>query len=127
MNHPAVRAAADLDHRDHGIPVVTTATIPGYRVVRAIGLVRGNTIRARHVGHDIMAKLRNLVGGEISEYTKMIAESREQALDRMVAEAHARGANAVVCVKLTTSSVSNLAAEILAYGTAVVIEPEQEG
>ncbi|MGI9570623.1 MAG: YbjQ family protein, partial [Desulfobulbia bacterium] len=83
--------------------------------------VRGNTIRARHVGKDIMAGLRTIVGGEISEYTKMLAESREQALDRMYADAEAKGANAVVCLRFTTSAVMASAAELLAYGTAVKI------
>jgi uncharacterized protein YbjQ (UPF0145 family) len=102
---------------------VTTDQIPGYRIVRVCGLVRGNTIRARHVGTDIMAAFRTLVGGEISEYTKMMGESREQALDRLRAEAVERGANAVVALRLTTSTVMQGAAEILAYGTAVVVEP----
>jgi len=91
-------------------------------VVRYLGLVRGNTIRARHIGHDLMAALRNLVGGEITDYTKMLSESREQALDRMVEQAKALGANAVVGVRFSTSMVMSAAAEILAYGTAVVVE-----
>ncbi|MDZ7270362.1 MAG: YbjQ family protein [candidate division KSB1 bacterium] len=102
--------------------VATTETIPGKKVVRYLGLVRGNTIRARHVGHDIMAGLRNLVGGEISDYTKMLSESREQALDRMLEQAKALGANAVVGLRFSTSMVMSAAAEILAYGTAVVVE-----
>jgi len=104
--------------------VVTCDSVPGYKIAEVFGLVRGNTIRARHVGHDIMAALRNLAGGEISDYTKMIAESREQAIDRMIAEAEALGANAVVAVRFTTSSMMQGAAELLAYGTAVTIEPE---
>jgi uncharacterized protein YbjQ (UPF0145 family) len=110
--------------RRSDVIVVTTPTIPGKRIVGVIGLVRGNTIRARHIGHDIMAGLRNVVGGEISDYTKMIAECREEALDRMMAEARANGANAVVAVRFATSEIMNNAAELLAYGTAVKIEDE---
>ena len=102
--------------------VTTTGQIPGKRVSRTPGLVRGNTVRARHAGRDIMAGLRNIVGGEISEYTKLLAESREQALDRMLAEARGLGANAVVEVRFATSMVMSAAAELLAYGTAVVVE-----
>ena len=98
--------------------------MPGKRVLQSIGLVRGNTIRARHVGKDILAVFKTLVGGEISEYTKMMAESREPALDRMCAEALERGANAIVGVRMTTSTVMQGAAEIVCYGTAVVIEDE---
>jgi uncharacterized protein YbjQ (UPF0145 family) len=104
--------------------VVTSSSIVGMRVVRTLGLVRGNTIRARHIGKDIMAGLRNIVGGEISEYTKMLAESREQAVDRMVEEARVLGANAIVDVRFITASVMQGAAELLAYGTAVVVEEE---
>jgi uncharacterized protein YbjQ (UPF0145 family) len=100
----------------------TTETIPGKKVVKHLGLVRGNTIRARHVGRDIIAGLRNLVGGEIVEYTKLLAESREQALDRMIAEANTLGANAVVGLRFSTAEIESHAAEILAYGTAVVVE-----
>lgn len=87
-------------------------------------MVRGNTIRARNIGRDIMALGRNIVGGEISEYTKLLAESREQALDRMVAEAAELGANAIVMTRFSTSMVTSGGAELLAYGTAVVVEPE---
>ena len=104
--------------------VVTTDTIPGKRIVRTIGLVRGNTVRARHIGHDVMAGLRNIVGGEIGEYAKLVAESREQSLDRMRAEAEQLGANAVVCVRFSTSVMASAAAELLAYGSAVVVEDE---
>ncbi|MFW6129181.1 MAG: YbjQ family protein [Candidatus Aminicenantaceae bacterium] len=100
----------------------TTDQIPGKTIKRHIGLVRGNTIRARHVGRDIKAALRNIVGGEIIDYTKMMAESREQALDRMAEEAQSLGANAIIEIRFTTSMVMQSAAEILAYGTAVVIE-----
>ncbi len=105
--------------------LVTSDTVPGKRIVKVLGLVRGNTIRARHMGRDIMASLRNLVGGEIVEYTKMMAESREQAIDRMVAEAKERGANAVVTVRFTTASMMDNAAELLVYGTAVLTEDER--
>jgi uncharacterized protein YbjQ (UPF0145 family) len=102
--------------------VVTSSEVSGRRVVRTLGLVRGNTIRARHLGKDILAGLRNLVGGEIAEYTKMLAESREQALDRMTEEAKSLGANAVLDVRFMTSMVMQGAAELLAYGTAVMLE-----
>jgi uncharacterized protein YbjQ (UPF0145 family) len=104
--------------------VSTTDALPGKRIVKTLGLVRGNTIRARHLGRDILAALRNLVGGEISEYTKLMAESREQSLDRMQDEAERLGANAIVGLKFTTSFLSAGAAELLAYGTGVVIEDE---
>lgn len=107
------------------IIVTTTHTIAGKRITRTIGLVKGNTIRARHLGHDFMAGLKNMVGGEISDYTKMIAECREEALDRMMAEATANGANAVVGVRFATSEMMEHAAELLAYGTAVVVEDEE--
>ena len=99
--------------------VTTSGTVPGREVAEILGVVRGNTIRARHVGKDIVAGLRNLVGGEIAEYTKLMGESREQALDRMLEQARALGADAIVCVRFTTSMVMAQAAEILAYGTAV--------
>jgi uncharacterized protein YbjQ (UPF0145 family) len=97
----------------------TTETIEGRKIVETLGLVRGNTIQARHVGRDILAGLRNIVGGEIVEYTKMLDRAREQALRRMTAEAEALGADAVVAVRFTTSQTMSGAAEILAYGTAV--------
>ena len=100
----------------------TTETIEGKKIVKQLGLVKGNTIRARHIGRDIMAGLRNVVGGEITDYTKMMAESREQALDRMIEDAQNLGANAIVGVKFATSMVMQSASEILAYGTAVVVE-----
>ncbi len=104
--------------------VVSDDKIAGMHIVRTLGLVRGNTIRARHVGKDVMAVLRTLVGGEVSEYTKMMAESREQALDRMVEDAEALGANAVICTRFATSMLMTGAAELLAYGTAVVVEDD---
>lgn len=89
------------------------------RIEATLGLVKGNTIRARHIGKDILAGLRSIVGGEIDEYTKMLAESREQAIDRMVAEASRLGADGIVAVRFITSPVMQGAAELLAYGTAV--------
>jgi uncharacterized protein YbjQ (UPF0145 family) len=100
----------------------TTETINGKKIIRTLGLVRGNTIRARHIGRDILAALRNILGGEIYDYTKLLAESREQALDRMNAEAQRLGANAVVGLRFGTSMLMGGAAELLAYGTAVVVE-----
>ncbi len=96
-----------------------SSTIAGQAIIKTLGLVRGNTIRARHVGKDIMAGLRTIVGGEIREYTKMLAESREQAIDRMIAEARDLGADAIVSVRFSTSYVMGNAAEILVYGDAV--------
>lgn len=104
--------------------ITTTEAVPGKRVVRTLGLVRGNTIRARHIGRDILAGLRTLVGGEIREYTKLMAESREQSLDRMSDEATRLGANAIVGLRFTTSYLSAGAAELLAFGTAVVLEDD---
>jgi uncharacterized protein YbjQ (UPF0145 family) len=103
--------------------VVTAPDIPGYVITRTHGMVRGNSIRARHLGKDILAILRNLAGGEVREYTKMLAEAREQAIDRMLEEADAVGANAVVAVRFQTSMVMSGAAEMLCYGTAVTVEP----
>ncbi|MFB0566486.1 MAG: YbjQ family protein [Candidatus Aminicenantaceae bacterium] len=102
--------------------LVTTDHVPGKTVKKNLGLVRGNTIRARHLGRDVMAFLRNIVGGEIRDYTKMMAESREQAIDRMIEEAEALGANAIINVRFTTSMIMQSASEILAYGTAVIVE-----
>ena len=102
--------------------VVTTESISNKQIVKTLGLVRGNTIRARHLGRDIVAVFRNMIGGEITEYTKLMGESREQAIDRMVENARQLEANAVICVRLTTSMLMGGAAEIVAYGTAVVVE-----
>ena len=102
--------------------IITTDEIAGKRVVRTLGLVKGNTIRARHIGKDIMAGLRGIVGGEIVEYTKMMAEAREEAMARLIEDAEAMGANAVVGLRFSTSLVMQNASEILAYGTAVVVE-----
>jgi len=104
--------------------VVTTPDVPGMKVVAILGLVRGNTIRARHVGRDLMAALRNLAGGEIREYTKMMAEAREQAIDRMVEEAEALGADAILMVRFQTAEIMRGAAEMLCYGTAVRLGPD---
>jgi uncharacterized protein YbjQ (UPF0145 family) len=105
--------------------VTPSAQVAGHRVARNVGLVYGNTIRARHLGKDILAGLKNIVGGEIQEYTKLLAESREQAVDRMVAQATQRGANAVVNVRFSTSYIMTNASEILVYGDAVVLESER--
>ena len=102
--------------------VVTTDRIEGKQMVKTLGLARGSTIRARHLGHDVMAGLRNIVGGEITDYTKMLTESREQALQRMVEQAEGMGANAIVGTRFVTSMVMSGAAELLAYGTAVVVK-----
>ncbi|MRX27652.1 YbjQ family protein [Kangiella sp. HZ709] len=104
------------------IHVFTLEQVPNHNVVKVIGLVRGNAVRARHLGRDILAGLRNIVGGEIMEYTKLMAESREQAIDRMTEEAKMLGANAIIGARFTTSMVSQGAAELLAFGTAVIIE-----
>jgi len=108
----------------NNIPVVTTSNIAGKKITKTLGLVRGNTIRARHIGKDILAGLRSIVGGEIHEYTKLIAESREQAVDRMVDEATRLGADAIVEIRFTTSVLSAGAAELLAFGTAVKLEDD---
>jgi len=102
--------------------MVTTHDIQGKKVLKTIGLVRGNTIRARNIGRDIVALLKNLLGGEIEEYTKLLAQSREQAIDRMVESAEILGANAIVGIRFSTSYIMASAAEIMVYGTAIVIE-----
>jgi uncharacterized protein YbjQ (UPF0145 family) len=106
--------------------VTPASSLVGQRVVQNLGLVYGNTIRARHVGKDILAALKNLVGGEIQEYTKLMAEAREQAIDRMVAQAKIRGATAVVDVRFSTSYIMSNASEILVYGEAVLTEAGKE-
>ncbi len=102
--------------------ITTQDELADYEITETLGLVRGNTIRARHVGKDILAGLRSVIGGEIVEYTKMLAESREQAIDRMVEEAQGKGADAIVCMRFTTSTVMSNVAELLAYGTAVKLK-----
>ena len=104
--------------------IANTEFITGKKITEVIGLVKGNTVRSRHIGRDILAVFKNIVGGEISDYTKLLAQSREQSLDRMIAEAKHLGADAIINVRFSTSMVSNLAAEIVAYGTAVRISDE---
>lgn len=105
--------------------MLNTELVPGHTIVEAKGLVSGNTIRAKHLGRDIGAGLKNLVGGELTGYTELLNESRNEATQRMVAQAQALGANAVVNVRFTTSAISGGAAELYAYGTAVVVAPTQ--
>jgi len=105
--------------------LATTNRIEGKRIVKALGLVRGNAIRARHIGRDIVAALRNIVGGEIPEYAQLLAQSREESVQRMTRQAEDMGANAIVAVRFITASVMQGAAEMLTYGTAVVVEDEQ--
>lgn len=107
------------------IMVTCSSKIPGYKINRSMGLVFGNTIRARHIGNDIVAGLKNIVGGEINEYTKLMAEAREQAIDRMKENAIHLGANAILDVHFSTSMIMNGAAELLAYGTAVYVDRER--
>ncbi|GJQ63048.1 MAG: UPF0145 protein [Melioribacteraceae bacterium] len=102
----------------------SSSYIAGKKVVKTISVVRGNTIRASNIGRDIIAVFKNMLGGEIEEYTKLFAESREQALDRMIEQARGLGANAVTDVKFSTSYIMNNASEILVYGTAVIVEDE---
>ena len=104
--------------------LVSSPNVPGKKIVKTLGLVKGNTIRARHIGKDILAIFKNIVGGEIHEYTKLMAESREQAIDRMKESAEQMGANAVISVSSTTSMISQGAAELMVFGTAVIIEDE---
>jgi len=104
--------------------IITASFIAGKRVKRTLGLVRGNTVRAKHLGRDILAAFRNLVGGEVHEYTKLLAQAREQALDRMVEEAQSLGADAIIELRFTTAEIGKNVAEIMAYGTAVVTEDE---
>jgi uncharacterized protein YbjQ (UPF0145 family) len=99
--------------------VVTVHQIPGYDIAEVLGIVEGNTIRARSVFRDISAFLKNIIGGEIEEYTKLLAESRDQAVDRMVEQAESLGADAILDMRFSTSEIMSGAAEILAYGTAV--------
>ncbi len=102
--------------------VVNTETVPGFKVVEFKGLVQGSTIRAKHLGRDFAAGLKNIVGGELKGYTELLTESRRQAIERMLGQAEQLGANAVVNVRFTTSAVTQGAAELFAYGTAVVVE-----
>ena len=102
--------------------ITTTEHIEGKKIKKTIGMVKGSTIRAKHIGKDIMAAFRGMAGGEISEYTKMMAEAREEAIQRMVEDAEKQGANAIISVRFTTSMIMQNAAEVLAYGTGVVSE-----
>ena len=102
--------------------ISNTESIPGRRIVEFYGVVTGNTVRAKHVGRDIMAGLKNIVGGELRCYTELLQDSRKEATDRMVEQAQSMGANAVVNVRFATSSISQGAAELFAYGTAVRVE-----
>ena len=104
--------------------IVNTEQVPGYRVLRSLGLVRGSTIRAKHLGKDLLAGLRAIVGGEIKEYTEMLVESRNESMRRMEAQAEKLGADAVINVRFVTAQVMSGAAELLAYGTAVKLESE---
>ncbi len=106
--------------------VTSCEHIAGKKVVKTLGLVKGNTVRARHLGRDIGAMFRNLVGGEVKEYTKLLAESREQCIDRMVEDAKAKGANAIVMIRFSTSEMMQGAAELLVYGPALVIGNSDE-
>ena len=103
--------------------VVTTDFIPGREIIEALGVVRGSTIRAKHIGKDIMSGLRMLVGGELKEYSEMLVETRNESMNRMTAQAERRGADAIVNVRFVTSQVMAGAAELLAYGTAVKLAP----
>ena len=109
------------------ILVTTLEYVPGYRVKRVLGLVSGSVVRARNVGRDILAALRNIAGGEIVEYTELLAQSRDIAIQRMKERARALGANAIIGVRLTSASIMSGAAEVVAYGTAVLVEKEGEG
>lgn len=102
--------------------VVTTNHVPGKNIIETFGLVRGNTVRAKHVGRDIGASLKTLVGGEIKGYADLMTEAREEATNRMIEEARQLGANAVVGMRYQTSQIMNTAAEVIAYGTAVIID-----
>lgn len=102
--------------------VTNTESVPGAKVARVLGLVQGNTVRAKHVGRDIMAGFKNIAGGELRGYTELLTESRNEATQRMIAQAQQMGANAVVNVRFTTASIAGGAAEMYAYGTAVVLE-----
>ena len=103
--------------------VVNTEIVPGYEIVEMKGLVQGNTVRAKHVGRDIAASFKNIVGGELKGYTELLTESRREAITRMMQQAELLGANAVVNVRFSTSAITSGASEMMAYGTAVVVRP----
>ena len=104
--------------------IYTTENVAGFKIVASYGLVRGATVRAKHVGTDIVAALKSIVGGELGGYSSLMAGAREQAVDRMIQDAEAKGANAIVCVRLQTSAIAKGASEIVAYGTAVKLVPD---
>ncbi len=104
--------------------IVNTETIPGKKIIEVKGLVQGNTVRAKHVGRDIAASFKNMLGGELKGYTELLVESRQEAMARMIEQANKLGANAIVNVRLATSSITAGAAELYAYGTAVVVADE---
>lgn len=99
--------------------MTTQDELTGYEITDTLGIVRGNTVRARHIGRDLLAGLRNVIGGEIYEYTKLMADSREESIERMIADAKGKGADGIVCVRFMTSSIAQAAAELFVYGTAV--------
>ncbi len=105
--------------------LTTQDEISGYEIIETLGIVRGNTVRARHLGKDIMAGFRNMVGGEIEEYTKLLAESREQSIDRMIEEAKSLNSDGIVCIRFTTSSITQAAAELFVFGTAVKLRKKE--
>jgi uncharacterized protein YbjQ (UPF0145 family) len=115
------------EKKEEGMFVVNTETVPGFDVVEMKGIVQGNTVRAKHAGRDIAAGFKNLVGGELKGYTELLTESRREAVERMIAQAQELGANAVVNVRFSTSAVTAGAAELYAYGTAVVLEKRAGG
>lgn len=102
--------------------IVTTESVPGKKVVELKGFVKGSTVQSKHIGKDLLAGLKTIVGGEIKEYSEMMQEARQKAIRRMVEDAKSKGANAIICVRLETSSVMANASEIIAYGTAVTVE-----
>jgi uncharacterized protein YbjQ (UPF0145 family) len=109
-------------HSTSKLLLSNTEFIPGYSISRHLGLVHGSTVRAKHVGRDVMAGLKNIVGGELKGYTELLNESRQEALDRMLQQAEAVGANAVINIRFSTSNITAGASELLAYGTAVILE-----
>ena len=98
-------------------------TVPAHNIIRQLDVVYGSTVRSKHVGRDFMAGLKNIVGGELTAYTELLEESRQEAMDRMVAKAHAMGANAIVGIRFSTSNIAQGASELFVYGTAVIVEP----
>ncbi len=113
-----------MDNTD--VIVSTTGELPGYKIVKVLGIVSGSTVRAKHLGKDIMATIRHITGGEVKEYTELLAQAREIALERMKEKARRLGANAVIGFRFSTSAIAGGAAEILAYGTAVVVEKKEK-